>query len=147
MIIQSLEIVLEEADVATWVRNGLSAVNQVKDLTFGLEPGIVRLGGKFQVGFSVPFETQWSVDVLESGRRLGVRLAHVSVGFLGMSAETVSAQVMGALAKKVQGVAGMAVENDIIMIEPAVLLASKGIRLNASIKRIEVKQGCVKIEV
>lgn len=147
MIIQSLEIVLEEDDVAAWVRRGLSAVDQVKELTFGLEPGRVRLGGKFQVGFSVPFETQWSVDVLESGRKLGVRLAHVSVGFFGMSAETVSAQVMGALEKKMQGVAGMAVENDVIVIEPAVLLAAKGIRLNASIKRIEVKQGCVKIEV
>jgi len=147
MIIQGLKIVLEESDVATWVRSGLSAVDQVKELTFGLVPGIAKLGGKFQVGFSVPFETQWSVDVLESGRKLGVRLAHISIGFFGMNAETVSAQVMGALAKKIQNVAGMAVENDVIVIEPAVLLASKNIRLSAPIRRVEVKLGCVEIEV
>ena len=147
MIIQALKVVLEEAELAAKVRDGLSAVNQLKDVTFGLAPGVVELAGKFQVGFSIPFATQWSVEVLPSGNKLGVRLAHVSVGFFGMSAETVSAQVMGALAQKLTGVAGVVVESDMILIEPALLLSEKGIRLEAPIKRVAVLQGRVEIEI
>ena len=147
MIIQALKVVLEEAELAAKVQEGLGAVKQLKDVTFGLVPGAVNVGGKFQVGFSIPFETRWTVDVLEEGRRLGVRLAHVSVGMIGMSAAMVSSQVMGALAQKLQGVSGARVENDRILLEPAVLLASKGIRLESPVKRIDVVQGRVEIEV
>lgn len=147
MIIQALKVVLEEAELAAKVKEGLGAVKQLKDVTFGLAPGAVNVGGKFQVGFAIPFETQWSVEVLEQGRRLGVRLAQVSVGMIGMSAAMVTSQVMGALAQKLQGVAGVNVERDVIMLEPALLLATKGIRLEASVKRIDVMQGRVEIEV
>ncbi len=147
MIIQALKVVLEEAELAAKVQDGLSAVKQLKDVTFGLVPGAVKVGGKFQVGFAIPFETQWTVEVLEQGRRLGVRLAHVSVGLIGMSAAMVTSQVMGALAQKLQGVPGVAVENDVILLDPAVLLAAKGVRLDAPVKRIGVLQGRVELEV
>lgn len=147
MVIQALKIVLEEAELAAKVQAGLGAVGQLKEVTLGLLPGVVKVGGKFQVGFAIPFETQWTVEVLQSGLKLGVRLAHVSVGFFGMSAATVSQQVMGALAQKLQGVSGIAVENDVIVIEPAVLLAAKGVRLEAPVKRVDVLQGRVEIEV
>ena len=147
MIIQALKVVLEEAELAAKVQAGLGAVKQVKDVTFGLVPGAVKVGGKFQVGFSIPFETEWTVEVLEQGRRLAVRLAHVSAGMLGMSAAMVSSQVMGALAQKLTGMSGVAVENDVIMFEPSVLLAERGIRLDAAIKRIDVLQGRIEIEV
>jgi len=147
MIIQGLKVVLEEAELAAKVRAGLSTVQQLKDLTFSLAPGVVEVAGKFQVGFSIPFKTQWAVEVLQSGSKLGVRLAHVSVGFFGMNAETVSVQVMGALAQKLQGVAGVVVESDVIMIEPAVLLAKKGVRLAAPLKRVDLLQGRVEIEL
>ena len=147
MIIQALKVVLEEAELASKVQEGLGAVKQLKDVTFGLVPGAVNVGGNFQVGFSIPFETRWTVDVLEEGRRLGVRLAHVSVGMIGMSAAMVTSQVMGALAQKLQGVSGVSVENDMILVEPALLLAARGIRLDAPVKRINVVQGRVEIEV
>ena len=147
MIIQALKVVLEEAELAAKVQAGLGAVKQVKDVTFGLVPGAVKVGGKFQVGFSIPFETEWTVEVLEQGRRLAVRLAHISAGMLGMSAAMVSSQVMGALAQKLTGMSGVAVENDVIMFEPSVLLAERGIRLDAAIKRIDVLQGRIEIEV
>lgn len=147
MIIQALKVVLEEAELAARVQAGLGAVKQVKDVTFGLVPGAVKVGGKFQVGFSIPFETQWTVEVLEQGGRLAVRLAHVSVGMMGMSAAMVSSQVMGALAQKLAGVSGVVVEDDVIMLEPSVLLAEKGIRLDAAVKRIDVLQGRIEIEV
>jgi len=147
MIIQALKVVLEEAELASKVQEGLGAVKQLKDVTFGLVPGAVNVGGKFQVGLSIPFETRWTVDVLEEGRRLGVRLAHVSVGMIGMSAAMVTSQVMGALAQKLQGVSGVSVENDVILVEPALLLAAKGIRLDAPVKRLNVVQGRVEIEV
>ena len=147
MIIQVLKLVLEEADVAAWVQKGLGAVSQVKEVTFGLAPGVVKLGGKFQVGFPIPFETQWAIEVLQSGNKLGLRLSNVSVGFFGMNAATVSTQVMNALAQKFQGVSGVAVENDVIVIEPAVLLAAKGVRLDAPVKRIDVLQGRIEVEV
>ena len=147
MIIQALKVVLEEAELAAKVQAGLGAVKQVKDVTFGLVPGAVKVGGKFQVGFSIPFETEWTVEVLEQGRRLAVRLAHISAGMLGMSAAMVSSQVMGALAQKLTGMSGVAVENDVIMFEPSVLLAERGVRLDAAIKRIDVLQGRIEIEV
>jgi len=147
MIIQALKVVLEEAELAAKVQEGLGAVKQLKDVAFGLVPGAVKVGGKFQVGFAIPFETRWSVDVLDQGRRLGVRLAQVSVGMIGMSAAMVTSQVMGALAQKLQGVPGVTVENDVIVLEPALLLAAKGIRLEARIKRVDVMQGRVEIEV
>lgn len=147
MTIYALKVVLEADELAAKVQDVLGAVKQLKDVTIGLVPGAVNVGGKFQVGFSIPFETQWTVEVLEQGRRLGVRLAHVSVGMIGMSAAMVTSQIMGALAQKIQGVSGMTVESETIMLEPAVLLAAKGIRLDAPVKRIDVMQGRVEIEV
>lgn len=147
MIIQALKVVLEEAELAAKVRDGLGAVGQLKEVTFGLLPGVVKVGGKFQVGFAIPFETQWTVEVMQSGSKLGVRLAHVSVGFFGMNAATVSQQVMGALAQKLQGVAGVVVADDVIVIEPAVLLAAKGVRLESPITRVDVVLGRIEIEL
>jgi hypothetical protein len=147
MIIQALKVVLEEAEVAARVRDALGGVSQLRDVTFGLAPGTVKIGGTFQVGLAVPFETQWSVEVLEAGRKLGVKLSNVSVGFFGMSAAAVSGQVMGALAQKLQGVPGAAVEGDVIVLEPAVLLAAKGIRLEAPVRRLAVLAGRVEVEL
>mgnify|MGYP003613694590 CR=1 FL=1 len=147
MIIQALRIVLEEAEIAAKLREGLSAAGQLKDLSFGLVPGTVKIGGKFQVGFSIPFDTEWTVGVMEQGRRLGVRLAKVSVGMLGMSTSMASTQIMSALAQKLQGVTGVAVEQDTILLEPALLLAAKGVRLDAPVKRIDVIDGRVEIEI
>jgi len=147
MIIQRLNVVLEEAELAAQVRGVLSAVSQLKDVTFGLAPGAVNVGGKFQVGFAIPFETRWTVEVLEQGRRLGVRLAHVSVGLIGLSASMVTSQVMSALAQKLQGVPGVSVENEAVMLDPAVLLAAKGIRLEAPVNRIGVTPGQVEIDI
>lgn len=147
MIIQALRIVLEEAEMAARLRDGLAAVNQLKEVTFSLVPGAVKVGGKFQVGFSIPFETQWTASVLGTGQKLAVRLAQVSVGMIGLSAAMVTSQVMSALSQKLQGVAGLVVENDTIMLDPAVLLAAKGIRLAAPVRRIDVMQGYVEIEI
>lgn len=147
MIIQALKIVLAESEIAAKLRDGLSAANQLKDVTFGLEPGTVKVGGKFQIGFSIPFETHWTASVLEQGRRLGVRLSHVSVGMLGMSKTMAASQIMGALSQKLQGVDGVAVEQDLIVLDPAVLLSAKGIHLDAPVRRIDVLPGRIEIEV
>lgn len=147
MVVQKLMLVLEEADVVSRLRKGLDSVGQVRDVSFSLVPGLVRIGGKFQAGIPIPFDTQWSVDLQEGGRRLGVKLAGVSVGFFGLSAETVTSQIMGALAQRLQSVPGLAVEGDTLVLDPAVLLAEKGVRLGAEIRCVEVKQGCVEIEV
>ncbi len=147
MVVQELKLVVEESDVVSRLRASLGEVNQVRDVNFALTPGLVRIGGKFQAGLTIPFDTQWSVDVLEGGQRLGVKLAGVSVGFFGMSAATVTEQVMGALAQRLKDVAGISVEGDSIMLDPDILLAEKGIRLGAPISRIEIKQGCVELEV
>jgi hypothetical protein len=147
MIIQGLKLVLEEAELAVKVREALGAVGQLKEVTFGLAPGAVSVGGKFQVGFAIPFETRWTVDVLEQGRWLAVRLAQVSVGVIGLSAAMLTSQVMSALAQKLQGTPGVAVESDVILLDPAVLLAAKGIRLEAPVRRIGVAQGRVEIEI
>jgi len=147
MIIQALRVVLEEAELAAKLKDGLAAASQLKEVTFSLVPGAVKVGGKFQVGFSIPFETEWTVSVLDAGRGLAVRLAQVSVGMIGLSAAMVSSQVMNALSQKLQGVAGLVVENDAVLLDPAVLLASKGVRLAATVRRIDVMRGSVEIEV
>lgn len=147
MIIQALKVVLEEDELSVRVRNGLGSVQQLKDVTFGLVPGAVKVGGKFHVGFSIPFETQWTADVFDDGRRLGVRLAHVSVGMMGLSPAMVSSQVMQALSQKLEGVAGVAVENDVIVLEPSILLAAKGIAMDVPVKRVGLLQGRVEIEI
>jgi hypothetical protein len=147
MIIQALKVVLEETELAVKVKEALSAVSQLKDVTFGLAPGVVKVDGKFQVGLSIPFETQWTVAVLQAENKLGVRLAHMSVSFFGMNAATMSTQVMAALAQKLQGVPGLAVESNTILIDLAVLLATRGIRLEAPVRRVAILQGRAEIDV
>lgn len=147
MIIQGLKLVLEESDVASRLRDGLGAVDQLKDMTFGLVPGAVKIGGRFQAGIAIPFETQWSVEVLDAGRKLGVKLAGVSVGFFGMNAAALSAQVMSALGKKLKDTSGVVVAGDTIVLDPGLLLAPRGVRLEAPIRRVEVLLGRVEIEV
>lgn len=147
MIIHALKVLVDEAEIAAKVKEGLGAVNQLKDVTFGLAKGVVKIGGKFQAGFSIPFETHWAVEVLQPDCRLGVKLANVSVGFFGVSADTVRAQVMNALAQKLQNASGICVENDVIVVDPVLLLAAKGVRLGAPVKRVDVMPGRVEIEV
>lgn len=147
MIIQALSVVVDEADIAARLKEGLSSVSQLKDVTFSLAKGVVKIGGKFQVGFAIPFETHWSAEVLQPEGRLGVKLANVSVSFFGVSADTVRAQVMGALSQKLQNVAGVQVEGDLIVVDPVALLAARGVRLGAPVKRVDVLPGRVEIEV
>lgn len=147
MIIQALKVVVDEAEVAAKIRDGLGGVSQLKEITFGLAAGAVKIGGKFQVGFAIPFETQWGVEVLSPEGRLGVKLTNVTVGFFGVSADTVRAQVMAALAQKLQGTPGLSVENDVIVVDPALLLAGRGIRLGAPVRRVDVMPGRIEIEV
>ncbi len=147
MIIQALKVVVDEAEIAARVRDGLGGVSQLKDVTFGLADGVVKIGGKFQAGFAIPFETHWAVEVRQPDCRLGVKLSRVSVGFFGVSADTVRAQVISALAQKLQNASGVCVENDVIVVDPALLLAAKGIRLEAPVKRLDVVGGRVEIEV
>lgn len=147
MVIQALKLVLAEGEIAEKLRLGLSSAQQLKDVTVGLEPGTVKLGGKFQVGFSIPFETQWTASVMHEGRRLGVRLSAVSVGMLGMNKSMATTQIMSALAQKLQGVSGVAVEEDLILLDPSTLLSASGIHLDAVVKRIDVLPGRVEIEV
>ncbi len=147
MVIQALKIVLTEREIAERLQVGLASAQQLKDVTLGLEPGSVKVGGKFQVGFSIPFETQWTASVMHEGRRLGVRLSAVSVGMLGMNKSMATTQIMGALAQKLQGVNGVAVEEDQILLDPVTLLSARGIHLDATVKRIDVLPGRLEIEV
>ena len=68
MVIQSLKVILEEAELAAKVRDLLGGVSQLKEATLRLVPGAAEVGGKFQVGFAIPFETRWTVEVLQQGR-------------------------------------------------------------------------------
>jgi hypothetical protein len=147
MIVQALKVILDEAELTARLKEALGGVSQIKDVTVGLAAGAVKIGGKFQAGLSIPFETRWSVEVLDAGLRLGVRLADVSVGFFGVSAATVSAQVMGALSQRLRGVAGVAVEGELIKLEPGVLLASRGVRLEGAVRRLAISPGGVELEV
>ncbi len=147
MIIRALNMAFAEADVAAKLRDGLGSVSQLRDMTFVLTDGGVKIGGKFHVGFAIPFETHWTLDVIRPDGRLSVKLANISVGFFGMSADTVRAQVMGALAQKLGGATGVSVENDAIMVDPAALLAAKGIRLEAPVRRVVVTAGHIEVEV
>jgi phosphoserine aminotransferase len=147
MIIQALSVVVEEGEIAAKVKEGLSSVGQLKEVSFALAPGAVKIGGKFQVGFAIPFETQWGVEVRPADGRLAVTLANVSVGFFGLSADAVRSQVMGALAQKLQGADGVCVEGDTIVVDPGLLLAAKGVRLAAPVRRLTVLPGRVELEV
>lgn len=147
MVVHQLRLVMEESDVVLRLRAGLDAVDRVKDVNFSLTPGLVRIGGNYQAGLSIPFDTQWSVKVSDDGWRLEVKLAGVSVGFFGVSAAMVASQVMAALAARLKDVSGVSVEDDVIVLDSAVLLIEKGIRLGAPLARVEIKQGCVEIEV
>lgn len=141
MVIQSLSVVVEEHELASRVCDRLSAVPQLKDVTVGLVPDAVVIGGKFHVGFAIPFKTQWTVEVLDEGRKLGVRLAQVSVGMLGLGASTVSEQVMNALSSKLQNVAGVTVASDRIVLDPVILLAARGVVLQGPVSRVDLSQG------
>jgi len=58
MVVQELKLVVEESDVVSRLRASLGEVNQVRDVNFALTPGLVRIGGKFQAGLTIPFDTQ-----------------------------------------------------------------------------------------
>jgi len=147
MFVRALHVVIEEAEIAARVRKALDGVGQIMDLTFACDAGVVKIGGKFQMGLSVPFATDWTAEALENGRKLGVRLAKVSVSLFGLSAANVSAQVMNVLAQKLRGVPGVEVRSDVLEIDPAALLADKGVRLEGRVRRIDVLPGRVEVEV
>ncbi len=142
-----MNVVVEEGEVAAYVRQALGGVSQLKEVTVGLGDGTVTIGGAFQAGLAIPFESVWSAECLDSGRRVGVRLVSVSVRFFGLSSANLSAQVMAAVAQKFEGVPGVSLDGERILLDPQVLLASRGVRLEGAVRRIAVRPGRVEVEV
>ena len=147
MILNTLNVVLEPADLQRLLAKVADGVDKVKELTVSLEHGVVVLSGKISVGFAIPFSTKWKARPLEYEFGLCLTLSGVSVGMVGMGEEMISGQVLSMLKSKLEGYEAVSVVDKDIVVDLKAVLAPRGITLNAPVQSIEITPAGIELVV
>ena len=147
MILNTLNVVLEPADLQRLLDNAVGGIDKVKELSVTLENGVIVLGGKIAVGFAIPFSTKWKARPRGDGYGLCLTLSGVSVGMVGMGEEMISGQVLSLLKDKLDGYDAVSVVDKDIKVDLKKTLSPRGITLNAPIQSVDITPGGIELKV
>ncbi len=138
MILNTLNVVFESADLQRLLKHVVGRIDKVKELDVALEHGVVVLSGKILVGLTIPFSTKWEARPLVDGFRLCLTLCGVSVGMVGMGEKMVSGQVLALLKSKLENYEAVKVVDKDIVVDLRKVLAAQGVTLNALLRSVTI---------
>ncbi len=147
MILNTLNIVLEPADLQRLLAKIAGGIDKVKELSVSLENGVVVLSGKISVGFAIPFSTKWKACLSDNGFALCLTLSGVSVGMVGMGEEMISGQVLALLKSKLENYDAVSVVDKDIVVDLKKALAPRGITLNTPLQSVEITPDGIELVV
>ncbi|MDD2597962.1 MAG: hypothetical protein PHO37_01880 [Kiritimatiellae bacterium] len=146
MIVNSLNIVIERAELQSLVDQLTKEIDKLKELTVTLEKDRVVLAGRIAVGLTIPFTTGWQAQVLDQGRTVSLTLAGISVGMVGMGTEMISAQLLKHIASRLHGQSAVRLEGSAVVVDLKPALAARGIQLNAPLQKLEIAPAGITLE-
>jgi hypothetical protein len=143
MEIQSLKLLVTDADVAAMAAKALRDHDGVEDLKVRLTPEGVLLQGEYPTSFfKVSFETTWQVTA--AGPEVHVRLGAVKVA--GLPAGILRGALMKMIRDAVATVDGVRVQEETIYIHVPAALKSQGMDLLVHFTAVRMSIGAVVLE-
>lgn len=147
MRIERLRLVVEESEAADWCARLLAGRDDIEEPRLTFTPDVLVFEGKVRIPLAglVPFRTEWSASVDQSGI-VNLRLARASAfgwsGGSGFLSGLIMDQVSGRLADR----PGIRTEEDRIRLDPAIMLAEVPVAVRLQVSRILVEAGRVVLE-
>jgi hypothetical protein len=143
MEIQSLKLIVTDADVAILAAKALRDHESIEDLKVRLTPDGVLLQGEYPTSFfKVSFETTWQVSA--SGPEVQVRLGSVKVA--GLPAGILRGALMKMIRDAVAGVEGVRVQEEALFIHVPAALKSQGVDLLVHFTAVRMSFGAIVLE-
>ena len=141
MEIQALKLFFTEADVAVMAAYHLAG--EVEDLQVRLTPEGVVVSGKYPTAFfKVPFETVWQISA--SGEEIRVQLGAVRVA--GLPANMLRGALMKTVRDRVEGEAGIRVEDETVVVHVGELIRGHGVDLVVNFTTVRLSIGTAVVE-
>lgn len=143
MEIQSLKVLLTDADLNAMTRAFLPRDAPVKNLQLAINADAVHLSGSYpKMMMNIPFSTTWQPSI-DNGR---FRLKLTATSIVGLPAGMLRGIFLDSFRKAAALVIGVQVEEDGLLIDVDRLLANKGIPLKTNLKSVRCETGRMTIE-
>jgi hypothetical protein len=144
MIIRQLSLFITAGEVDQRLKAVLADAEQVSDPAVQLADGRIALNGTFKAGLSIPFSTEWTVEV-RPGNCAALKLAKFNAGPFGGGA--LGGRVLEMVAAKLGARAGVSVDGDCLVLALVPLLAAHGIELAGVLTAVTLTPTGVDLQV
>lgn len=144
MEIQSLKLLLTDADLSQLIRQALRDEDRLENVQVRLLPEGVHLQGEFSTGFGfkVPFETIWQVK--PAGSALEVELETIKVA--GLSAGMLRGALLRTVGDYAEEHPGVSMDQETLRIDLREALSREGVDLLVRFTAVRMSIGAAVIE-
>lgn len=143
MELQSLKLVLTDADLESLADEFIPEDAPVDDVQLSIVDGAIQVSGDYPTRLlNVPFQTTWE-PVIEKGK---VRLRLAGIRVVGLPGGMLRGLFIGGFREVAKAVPGASVEEETLVLDVDRLLAAKGIPLKTNLKQIRCEAGRMTIE-
>ena len=143
MELQSLKLVLTDADLEALADEFIPDDAPVEDITLSITDGAIQVSGDYPTRLlNVPFQTTWE-PTIEKGK-IRLRLANIRV--VGLPGGMLRGLFIGGFREVARSVPGASVEDETLVLDVDRLLAARGIPLKTNLKLIRCEAGRMTIE-
>lgn len=145
MEIQSLRLLVTDADLAGLVQRGLADQPGLEGVRASILPEGVKLAGEYPTGFGfkVPFETVWAL----TGEGPCVRARLDSVKVAGMPAGMLRGALMRAVRDNAEGHPGVSIDGESVLVDVPAAAAKSGVELCVTFTAVRPAEGSLIVEV
>ena len=143
MEIQSLKLLLTDADLAAFLAKNAPKDEPIEDLQAHFTPDGVLVTGRYPTPFmSVHFETVW--QLASAGTDVRAKLTAIRV--LGLPGNVLAGALMKMVGDAVEGKPGVRVENDEVVVHVAEAARAEGVEVAVNFTAVRCSIGAAVIE-
>jgi hypothetical protein len=139
MHLETLRLVVTEADLNALAPRFLAQIEKVRDISVAIVPQGIHVRGTYDAALPIPFDALWEVLVWQGN--LAARLGRLKTGFLSLG--LVRSYVVSAIAGAARIIGR---HSDMLLLDVDALLAAKGVPLQTNLSSIQCHWGKLVIE-
>ena len=144
MEIQSLKLLLTDADLEAFLTKSPPTDEPIEDLQARFSPDGVVVSGRYPTPFfAVNFETTW--QLIAAGPEVRAKLVNVRV--LGLPGNVLSGALMKMIRDAVEGRAGVRVDGETVVVHVAEAARPLGVEVLVDFTAVRLSIGAAVIEV